>query len=225
MRRRLLEWGAQNRRCFPWRETDDPFQILIAEILLQRTRADAVAPVYRDLFTRWPTAKGLAQASVESIQAVIRPLGLSYRASRIVRLAEEVARLGAVPADKKSLIAMPGVGGYVANATLAAAFSRRVPTVDGVSARVYRRFFDLPAERLPVDDRELWSTVEAVTPHRRVREWNWAVLDLAASTCTVSRPRCAGCPLRAKCATARPAASRLPAPRPGAKRAPIRPLV
>lgn len=202
MRRRLLGWGAQNRRDFPWRVTHDPFNVLVAEVLLQRTRADAVVPVYRELFRRWPSARRLAHAQVRSVRAVIRPLGLGYRAPRLIALARQVVSIGCVPDESDQLLALSGVGRYVANATVAAAYSKRAPAVDAVSARVYRRFFGLRDERPASGDAPLWLVVERVTPRERAREWNWAVLDLAAKVCLPARPGCGSCPLNPRCSSA-----------------------
>lgn len=197
--RELLRWGQRNRRELPWRSETDPFRILIAEVLLQRSRGRTVAGVYRTLLGRWPDANALARARVDSIRAVIRPLGLVRRAETLRELSREVVRRGGVPRTVQGLLELPGVGPYAAHATLAVAFGRRVPTVDGVTARVYRRFFGLPGDRPASTDSDLWRLVEEVTPSRRVREWNWAVLDLAAAVCLPRRPRCPKCPLRSHC--------------------------
>jgi len=195
----LMRWGRANRRSFPWRETDDPFQILVAEVLLQRSRGKTVAKIFAELIHRWPTAEVLSRARVETIRSVIRPLGLTRRADTLKALAAEVVRLGRVPSSVDELMALPGVGRYAASATTAVAFRRRAATVDGVSARVYRRFFGLADDVPATVDRPLWEVVEEATPRRRVREWNWAVLDLAATVCVPTRPRCGECPLRAGC--------------------------
>ncbi|TMK14983.1 MAG: hypothetical protein E6G63_07225 [Actinobacteria bacterium] len=171
----LMKWGRQNRRSFPWRETDDPFRILVAEVLLQRSRGKTVAKVYERLFARWPDAASLARARVDTIGAVIRPLGLD------------------------GLLALPGVGPYAAGATLAVAFGRRTPVVDGVTARVYRRYFGLDRALPASSDPELWRVVAAASPARKNKEWNWAVLDLASSVCLPKVPRCHECPLQAHC--------------------------
>lgn len=197
--RDLLRWGRANRRDFPWRTETDPFRILVAEVLLQRSRGKTVAKVYEALFARWPDAERLAQARTSSIRAVIRPLGLTRRAEILRDLARSVVELGGVPRTVDGLLALPRVGPYAAHATLAVAFGRRAATVDGVTARVYRRYFGLPGERPPSIDPELWDRVEAVTPHRGVREWNWAVLDLASTTCLPRVPRCGRCPLQSHC--------------------------
>jgi A/G-specific adenine glycosylase len=197
--RALRRWGRAHRRSFPWRETDDPFRVLVAEVLLQRSRGVTVAKVYEALFARWPDAGTLAHARVPAIEGVIRPLGLVRRASSLRAMAARVAD-GGVPRELAGLEALPGVGRYAASATLAAAFDRRAPVVDGVTARVYRRYFGLPGDAPAVADRELWDLVDRVTPARAARTWNWAVLDLAALVCLPAQPRCDACPLAAGCA-------------------------
>ena len=205
-RRTLSRWGALNRRSFPWRETDDPFRILVAEVLLQRSRGVTVAKVFERLFSRWPDAEHLARARVDSIESAIRPLGLVSRATKLRALARSVVQLGTVPNSLEGLLGLPGVGPYAAGATRAVAFGERSAVVDGVTARVYRRYFGLSTGLPAVSDKELWSLVRDVTPKRSVKEWNWAVLDLAATTCLPKIPRCSACPLRAECAWKGPAA-------------------
>lgn len=194
-RRKLLTWGRRNRRSFPWRETDDVWQILLAEVLLQRSRAITVARVHEELLARWPTAGDLSRARVSSIRQVIRPLGLVSRAERLRDLARTVSEEG-VPRDPAILKGFPAVGPYAANATVAVAYGVHAPVVDGVSARVYARFFAVD----PADEAAFQKIVDAATPPRTAREWNWAVLDLAAAICTPRTPSCQECPLLSDCA-------------------------
>lgn len=201
-RRRLLAWGRENRRSFPWRETIDPWRVLVAEVLLQRSRGKTVAKVHEELFRRWPDAASLARARESSIASTIRPLGLVRRAGTLRALAKEIVRIGGVPSTPDGLLALPGVGRYAANATLVVAFGKRAPVVDGVTARVYRRFLGLESELPASGDEELWAAAEEATPMTGVREWNWAVLDLAAEVCLPTQPRCSACPLAARCAFA-----------------------
>jgi A/G-specific adenine glycosylase len=198
-RRRLLAWGREHRRSFPWRETDDPWRVLVAEVLLQRSRGKTVAKVYEELFRRWPDAPSMSRAREGSIAAVIRPLGLVRRAGALRAMAKEVARLGGVPSDPDALVTLPGVGRYAANATLVVAFGKRAPVVDGVSARVYRRYLGLPSDLPATSDPSLWVEVARTTPPNASREWNWAVLDLAAEVCLPANPRCGACPLVTRC--------------------------
>ncbi len=195
----LLPWGAAHRRSFPWRQETERFRLLVAEVLLQRSRASSVARVYGALFERWPDALALASADPAQIERTIRPLGLVRRADSLKRLAEELVRIGTVPTTAEELLRLPGVGRYAA---LAVSTEGGKPVVDTVSARVYRRFFGLDADRQAVVDDKLWRLVEEVTPAGAARALNWAVLDLAATVCLPRRPRCPGCPLAASCHSA-----------------------
>ena len=199
-RRQILAWGRANRRSFPWRETCDPFRVLVAEVLLQRSRGVTVQKVYEGLFERWPDAPSLARAHVDTIASVIRPLGLVRRAASLKQLARQLVAMGGVPSTPEELLALPGVGPYAAGATLAVAFDERIPVVDGVSARVYRRYFGNASTEPAASDSTLWRLVDESTPPRAGRDWNWAVLDLAAEVCLPKVPRCESCPLEARCA-------------------------
>jgi A/G-specific adenine glycosylase len=175
---------------------------LVAEVLLQRSRGKTVAKVYEELFRRWPDAVAMGRARESSIAAVIRPLGLVRRAGTLRAMAGEVVRLGQVPGTFEGLLALPGVGRYAASATLVVAFRKRAPVVDGVTARVYRRYLGLPTDLPATADPELWRKVDEATPAGSARDWNWAVLDLAAEVCLPARPRCGACPLAERCAYA-----------------------
>jgi A/G-specific adenine glycosylase len=207
-RKTLLQWGRTNRRAFPWRTESDPFRVLVAELLLQRSRATTVAKVYETLFSRWPDAASLARANRRSVEAVVRPLGLTARSRTLKRLAQRVLELEGVPASIDELMELPGVGRYVATATCVVAFNVRAGVVDGVTARVYRRYFGASSDLSPSLDAGLWSIVAEVTPRQYVREWNWAVLDLASAICLPKIPRCNSCPLVQRCAFAEQAFSR-----------------
>jgi A/G-specific adenine glycosylase len=176
--------------------------VLVAEVLLQRSRGKTVAKVYEELFRRWPDAVSLSRAPESSIAKVKRPLGLTRRAATLRGMAREVVALGGVPRDLEGLLALPGVGRYAANATLVVAFGKRAPVVDGVSARVYRRYLGLSSELPATSDQTLWGEVARATPPRASKEWNWAVLDLAADVCLPANPRCGACPLVLRCAFA-----------------------
>lgn len=199
MQSRLLKWAETNLRQFSWRRATDPFHILLAEILLQRTRAEAVEPVFGKVLRKWPTPAALAAAPLTEVVDAILPLGFQHRAARLKALGSALERIGSMPSETNELRALPGVGRYVANATLAAAYGQRLPTIDRVSMRVYLRFLGLEKEGV---DAEMWDLAARATPLRRVREWNWAVLDLAAIICTARNPRCSECPLRPRCRAA-----------------------
>ena len=195
-RRKLLAWGRQHRRSFPWRETDDPFRVLVAEVLLQRSRGKTVATVYERSSGGGRTHGALARARVPSIESVIRPLGWCGGRRPSARWPRRWSSEGECPRRWRGCSSCRGWalrGGRHA----AVAFGAHAAVVDGVTARVYRRYFGLDGDRPAVDDPELWSIVRAAPPRRAAREWNWAVLDLAALVCLPGTPRCPSCPLRA----------------------------
>lgn len=162
-----------------------------------------MAKVYRELFSRWPEAGSLAGANVEEVRQVIRPLGLTSRAELLVSMAGQVSERGGVPSSLEEMMRLSGVGRYAASATLSSVFDTRHPVVDGTSARVYRRVFSVLAAKDSQVDDELWALVEEASPKQATAEWNWAVLDLAATICLPKVPRCLECPLREVCLTGR----------------------
>ena len=190
----LLAWGKSSKRDVPWRIESDPFRILVAAIMLQRSRAKTVSPVYKTLFEKFPRIDDIANAPVSEILTVIQPLGLVSRAETLKSIAQTVRKLGGVPKTLKDLLALPGVGRYTASATIAMAFAKSEPMVDSVTARVYRRFFGLSDS-----EQELWAFVENIFPNQHAIELNWAVLDLAASICLPKKPRCEICPISKGC--------------------------
>jgi len=195
----LLAWGNENQRSFPWRREQNPFRVLVAEVLLQRSRSTTVEKVYEDLFSKWDSPRSLAKAPLSELENVIRPLGLIGRARSLQALAAQVEKVGVVPSDPNELMTLPGVGRYAATATAVAAFDSKEAVVDSVSARVYRRYFGLPESLAPSLDKDLWRAVGALSSEGHFRELNWAALDLAAAICLPKVPRCTECPLRPGC--------------------------
>jgi A/G-specific adenine glycosylase len=198
----VLKWFEASGRTFPWRERRDPYRVLIAELLLQRTRADLVLPLYEEFLQRYPDAVALAKATPEEVVECLRPLGFVHRSRRLPAVAKEIVERhgGRVPRSKSSLLALPGVGNYVANAVLAVAFNERRALLDPNVARVVERVFDRPARTTrPRDDPRLWTFIERLLPRRRTAEFSLALIDLGALICRPKRPRCFACPLQRRC--------------------------
>jgi A/G-specific adenine glycosylase len=201
-RQTLTRWGAANRRAFPWRETRDPYAVLVAELLLQKTPWYKVTRVYGGLLDRYPSPRELASADVSEVRALIAPLGLPKRAATLVALGRTLERDhgGQVPTSTKELQLLPGVGRYTAHAVECFAFGRTKPLIDEVAARLYRRFFGLPDQRRAYQDEALWSFAGELMPRRKSRDFAFAILDFASTVCTLRAPKCATCPLRRRCA-------------------------
>ena len=122
----VVEWFRGNGRAFPWRDTTNPFHVLVAEVLLRQTQAWRVAGPYLQLIDMYPDPQSLADADVESLRKWFRPLGLVKRADRLIECARILVRKygGQVPQGLQELEALPGIGRYSARAILCTAFGR-----------------------------------------------------------------------------------------------------
>lgn len=199
----LVRWYRSNARSFPWREEwrRSPYCVLVAEILLKRTRAENAVLTYGYLVDCYPDAAALAGAKLPKLEAFLRPIGLHRtRARELKRIAEALVERhgGEVPRSFDELIALPGVGRYVANAVLCFGFEIPVPIVDVNVRRVLGRYFGL-AEG--VDDGAYWAVASRLLAPGDAAEFNWALLDLGALVCAARGPKCEGCPLAKGCST------------------------
>ncbi len=203
----LLDWYAQNRRDFPWRNTNIAFEVLLAEKLLQQTKArDTVVSIYTALLTKYPTVQELMKAHVEDLRAIIQPLGLAYRAAEIKDMATEIVEIhdGEVPSNLKGLLKLTGVGDYCARAVLSFAYNQNVPIVDTNVARFLHRLCGIkdPLPANPARKKYLQCLATQLLPEGKARVFNLAVLDLCALICKSRNPVCYKCPVQEFCAYA-----------------------
>jgi len=202
MATRLLGWWEVNgRHELPWRQTRDPWAVLVSELMLQQTQVPRVVPRYRELLDRFPTPTACADAGVGAVVSAWAGLGYNNRAVRLHRCAEAiVARHGGdLPDDLDALLALPGIGPYTARAVLVFAFARPIGLVDTNAGRFVARALLGRAASL----REAQAAADAAVPADRAWEWGQAVFDLGALVCTKRAPACERCPVRRDCAWAR----------------------
>src|SRR5215813_3475605 len=142
-RRRLLAWYRANGRDLPWRRTDDPYHILVSEIMLQQTQVDRVLPKYHEWLDKYPSLEALAAADESDVTETWRPLGYNIRPRRLQSIAREsVARYGGkLPSDEDTLLSFKGIGAYTAGAIRSFAFGQRAAILDTNVARVLFRVF------------------------------------------------------------------------------------
>jgi len=200
---RLVAWGSKNRRDFPWRRTEDPYNVFVAESLIQRTRATQVEPTYSKFLEKWPNIESLSKATQCDIRHVIWTLGLDYRVSRIRKLTKEIVKLfaGRIPdslAELKRLYGK-GFGDYMAHAILCFAFGQDVPVVDKNVERILKRVFSIETRKDGHRDRKLWRFAARLVPKGRAKDYNWSLLDFGALVCTPNNPKCPTCPLLEIC--------------------------
>jgi A/G-specific adenine glycosylase len=202
--RALLGWYARHRRDLPWRRTDDPYHILVSEIMLQQTQVERVIPKYHEFLTRYPTIESLAGARTAEVKRAWYPLGYNIRPVHLQAIAREtVARYdGRLPDDARALRAMRGIGPYTAGAILSFAYRRDAALVDTNVRRVLGRVFLGPRRlRRLRGDRAIWSLAETLLPARRAYDYNQALMDFGATWCTARAPRCPRCPMKSFCAS------------------------
>jgi len=200
--RRLLAWYRIHQRRLPWRQTCDPYKILVSEIMLQQTQVDRVAPKYHEFLKRYPTIQALARARTEELRRVWYPLGYNIRPLRLRKIAQHTLRKhqGHIPDSYDGLLAMDGIGRYTAGAVLSFAFKKDAPILDTNVARLLSRYFGIKGDpkRGPAQ-RTLWRLAEEVIPRGKGHVINQAMMDFGATVCTARAPRCSTCVLRKTC--------------------------
>ena len=196
----LARWFGNNKRSFPWRRQGlNPWQVLLVEMSLHRTKAEQVARIADELLSLGETPASFLSNS-KKLAPRLASLGLHWRSANLASAAEFVGDqlAGEVPDNWQELTAIPGVGDYIASAVLCFAFGRPSVLMDTNTVRIARRLMgdpDLPNWRLRLALHELAGPTGADV------EWNQALLDLGALVCTARAPKCDACPVRASCAT------------------------
>jgi A/G-specific adenine glycosylase len=212
--RALLAHFDAHRREMPWRETADPYAIWVSEVMLQQTRVDTVRPYYDRWMARFPTLATLADAELDDVLREWQGLGYYSRARNLHRAARLVREHhgGEVPGDPATLRSLPGVGEYTAGAIASMAFGVPRPAVDGNVRRVLSRLHDLEDPR-PAQVRDLAA---GLVPADRPGDFNQALMELGATTCTPRAPGCPRCPVARWClARSRGTQEERPRARPG----------
>ncbi|MDB2243693.1 A/G-specific adenine glycosylase [Halorubrum ezzemoulense] len=195
----LVDWYEVDHRAFPWRRTEDPYEILVSEVMSQQTQLDRVVPAWEDFLDEWPTTADLAAADRADVVAFWsdHSLGYNNRAKYLHEAAGQVEddHDGTFPEDPDGLSELMGVGPYTANAVASFAFNNGDAVVDTNVKRVLYRAFDVSD-----DDDAFERVASALMPAGESRVWNNAVMELGGVACGKS-PSCdeAGCPWREWC--------------------------
>jgi A/G-specific adenine glycosylase len=224
----VLDWYAAEGRFLSFRETRDPWAILVSEYMAQQTQAARAAEAWARFLVEFPTPASLAKASPAAVLRAWRGLGYNRRALALrdaaIRIVDDHG--GRVPDDLEALRGLPGVGPYTARAVAALAFGRPVGAVDTNVRRVLGRVLGGVAG---VEVRALQVAADELVPSDRPGLWTHALMDIGATFCKPRSPRCSECPMQPWCrfaAEAAPDAAESPAPprapRPGTVSEPFR---
>lgn len=210
VRAALLDWGKANLRQYPWRDTQDAYAILIAEVLLHRTRADQVVPVYIKLLREYPTIQQLARSHPKKLSTILHPLGLFWRVPLLREMAESITLSGGhIPPDADWLQSLPGVGPYIAASTVSCAFNLPEPILDTNTVRILGRVTGSHVTDSSRRSRKFRTMMAELIDHEQPRAFNLALLDLAALICKPAKPACPKCPIQRSCVYGKDATRRL----------------
>ncbi|SRR5258707_4815554 len=199
----LLSWYASAKRALPWRATDDPYAILVSEIMLQQTQVERVLPKYHQFLAAFPTLADLANAPTAEVISAWVPLGYNRRAVSLQTIARQVNAEydGRLPETIAELLKLKGIGRYTAGAIACFAHHQQVATVDTNIYRVLHRvFLGLEHPEPKLNTEAMFTFAAQVLPIGQAYDWNQALMDMGATICTSANPQCARCPLQECCA-------------------------
>jgi A/G-specific adenine glycosylase len=201
-RSELVAWFERHGRRLPWRETRDPYAILVSELMLQQTQVSTVIGYYRRWLERFPAMRDLANANESEVLQAWQGLGYYNRARNLHRCAKIIVTEcnGRFPAEVGDLLKLTGIGRYTAGAVASFAFGRPAPIVDANIERALSRLLNLqePVDR-PAGARILWDFASRYVQGADPRLLNSALMELGATICLRRKPLCAICPVRFFC--------------------------
>ncbi|MBF4473928.1 hypothetical protein [Methanobacterium formicicum] len=199
----IIKWWKNEKRWFPWRYTEEPYFILVTEVLLRKTTAKQVNSLYNEFFTEYPTFKSLSCANRDKLKKLIAPLGLSnQRSGQLIKLSKVILEEhgGKVPSDYSKLLNLPGVGRYAAGAVMCQCYMQDEAMVDRNVIRVIGRYFNFKSDKKdPSTDLKLWDFTKYLIPIGKCKEFNLGVMDFANAICRAKNPKCSECLLSEFC--------------------------
>jgi A/G-specific adenine glycosylase len=204
-RQAVKRWASKNLRDFAWRQNQDPYKVLVSEVMLQQTTVAAVGPYFKRFIEQFPTVTSLAEAEEGVVLRAWEGLGYYSRAKNLHRAAKFITtQLGGIfPQTLNGLCELPGVGRYTAGAVMSFAYNQPAPIVEANTQRLYARLLGTTeAINSRVAQAALWQFAEQIVPAKDPGRFNLALMDLGALVCTVKQPRCDECPLISHCAAA-----------------------
>ena len=200
---RLLRWFDQHgRKHLPWQNPITPYRVWISEIMLQQTQVETVIPYFERFMQRFPDLQTLADAPIDEVLHHWTGLGYYARARNLHRCAQIIATeyAGEFPADVELIAQLPGIGRSTAAAITSIAFEQPAAILDGNVKRVLARHSAIPGwPAQPKVAEKLWQVAESHMPKKRCRDYTQAIMDLGATVCVRSRPKCALCPVAEDC--------------------------
>jgi A/G-specific adenine glycosylase len=202
-RKQIISWYLKNGRVFPWRTSNaTDYDKFIAEILLQKTRAENIINVYLEFLDMYPDFYTLSDAKPSTVEDIIKPLGLSKnRSQTLTKCAKEIVNnhAGKIPSKREDLLKLPGIGIYTVNAYLISEYELKLAVIDTNFKRVFNRFFHVSMDGDPRRNPFLLKFAEFLLPETHIKEYTFGVIDFAALVCKNKNPKCKICILKKNC--------------------------
>ncbi|MDO4587904.1 MAG: A/G-specific adenine glycosylase [Planctomycetia bacterium] len=204
-RQRLIQWFQKNERLFSWRQTTDPYQIWISEIMLQQTTTQTVEGYFQRFLTRFPTIRILAEADISAVLRIWEGLGYYRRTHQLHQAAKQIVEKhqGIFPNSFQDVLKLPGIGRYTAGAILSFAFDQRLPILEANTLRLHCRILGI--EENPTSKKInniLWDFAEKILPQSNCGQFNQSLMDLGSLVCLPQKPKCRECPVVSFCLAA-----------------------
>lgn len=197
----IVKWAEDgNLRKFPWRETSSVWLVALAEILLVRTPAVRVLPVYLNLVEKYPSPFCVSDDDLKELECTLKPLGLQSKKAYQIKVLSEVLRGKEKRAVVDELKKVPGIGTYAYNAILLFALSMVRPVVDGNIGRIFSRYFGVKWKGKAVSDGNAWSLASVLVPKDAgtAKVYSYGLIDFGSTVCK-KKPNCTVCPLKERC--------------------------
>ncbi|MEK6868338.1 MAG: A/G-specific adenine glycosylase [Nanoarchaeota archaeon] len=193
----ILNWYKQSGRQLPWRQTTDPYKILVSEMMLQQTQVDRVIPKYYAFLEKFPTVNSLANAPTADVLTMWSGLGYNRRALYLQKCAQAIKGKydGKFPETTEELLALPGLGKYTVAAVQSFANNKDIVVIDVNIERIFKRIFYGKIESAE-------AIAQHILPKNESRNWHNALMDIGALFCTAKNPRCDICPVKQFCTSA-----------------------
>ncbi|MGJ8671923.1 A/G-specific adenine glycosylase [Rubritalea sp.] len=207
--RALITWYEAVAKDYPWRQTTDPWHILVSEVMLQQTQVATV--LGKGFFTRfiekYPTPASIANAPEQDILSAWEGLGYYRRVRNLQKAAQAICEHhdGSFPRAHSEILDLPGIGQYTAGAVASFAYNDAKALVDANVARIFSRIFDYQ-ERVDstAGTKQLWLWAEQLVSHDKPRLYNSALMELGQQVCSNKSPKCLLCPIKQWCCTTKP---------------------
>jgi len=199
----LIHWYHKHgRRTLPWQHPKTAYRVWISEIMLQQTQVKTVIPYFERFMQRFPDIASLAQAQLDDVLAIWSGLGYYSRARYLHKAAQMIQQnfQGRFPDQLESILSLPGIGASTAGAILSFCFKQAQPILDGNVKRILARLYEIPTPtNASTTLKQLWQLATELTPKTNTADYTQAIMDLGATLCTRSKPKCTQCPVSGFC--------------------------